>query len=164
MCLDSSFHRKLFVNFLFVQMIKITQQSNNSFVKSILILQHRWLYCNLMFYKNISKCHVFSFTYIATNVTANWIENKKSQQKRRIKTCCSKYALLWISVSNRCLEIKWYSTLLLSWFLLARLVSGREQKRKGAYLKPRLSESLLRLKASELSPLLTLLQAWNTVR
>ena len=41
----------------------------------------------------------------------------------------SAYLLLWISVSKRCFEMKWYSTPSVSWFLLARLVSEREERR-----------------------------------
>lgn len=54
--------------------------------------------------------------------------------------------------------MKWYSTPSVSWFLLARLVSEREERRACDYLKPRLSDSLLGLKASEVSPLLTSLE------
>lgn len=41
----------------------------------------------------------------------------------------SAYLLLWISVSKRCFEMKWYSVPSVSWFLLARLVSEREERR-----------------------------------
>lgn len=40
----------------------------------------------------------------------------------------------------------------------------RERRRKSDYLKPRLSDSLLRQKPSELSPLLTSLEVWNIAR
>lgn len=62
--------------------------------------------------------------------------------------------LLWISISKRCLEVKWYSTPSFSWLLLARLVSKRKQRRTSDYVTPRLPNSLLGLKASGPSPLI----------